>query len=233
MSFRFNVVLYISDGSSPNLTDDFMQNLFIQIQQSLENIISPPKKSCRKYIESLPDTTLSEERCKALDGTCVICQDLLKSQDHVLSFGCRHMFHRSCIIPWCETAHTCPTCRFEYKMDDDDQEKDRLERITAQYSSSALNIMKSYPSVEHLINDAYNSISNASHSNSKQLIEDFSFLINHDIKTLSSIDLNDDFSKSHISHILSSLSSCLEKISNIRKRKSTNSNPSSKVVKSE
>ena len=43
---------------------------------------------------------------------CSICQDdFNESSDSVIQLPCQHYFHKNCILPWLQTAHTCPSCR--------------------------------------------------------------------------------------------------------------------------
>lgn len=35
----------------------------------------------------------------------------------VLSLPCRHIYHRGCVLPWLQSKHTCPICRFELNKD--------------------------------------------------------------------------------------------------------------------
>jgi len=51
-----------------------------------------------------------------LDKTCSICLDRITSQN--VTTKCKHKFHKKCLIGWCKSNHskpTCPICRKDIK----------------------------------------------------------------------------------------------------------------------
>jgi len=44
---------------------------------------------------------------------CIICQEEYQEGEEVTVLPCKHEFHVTCVVPWLEKHHTCPTCRHE------------------------------------------------------------------------------------------------------------------------
>jgi hypothetical protein len=86
------------------------QHRFLELQEAYifereEEALSPcPLTQCQ---------TLQEETC--LDGhDCAICQlEPIGGAEWVYSLGCRHQFHRWCLVGWLIKAKntSCPLCR--------------------------------------------------------------------------------------------------------------------------
>ncbi|KAJ1634550.1 hypothetical protein T492DRAFT_578378, partial [Pavlovales sp. CCMP2436] len=47
------------------------------------------------------------------DTQCAICLDDFQPNQAARRMPCAHVFHASCLRPWLDRHHTCPTCRYE------------------------------------------------------------------------------------------------------------------------
>lgn len=50
------------------------------------------------------------DECNSI-GTCVVCQDDIKSDEEIKVLDCKHEFHKNCINPWIKIRNLCPLCR--------------------------------------------------------------------------------------------------------------------------
>ncbi|KAE9553840.1 hypothetical protein FO519_002928 [Halicephalobus sp. NKZ332] len=61
-------------------------------------------------LRRLPMTKVSETHVEN-ETQCVTCMETFKLDEDVVELGCKHIFHKSCLIPWLQTHVTCPVCR--------------------------------------------------------------------------------------------------------------------------
>lgn len=62
------------------------------------------------FIARLDTRTVNKVR---KENMCAICVDEYRRGDKVFFLGCKHHFHTTCILPWLQRNHACPTCRFD------------------------------------------------------------------------------------------------------------------------
>jgi len=58
----------------------------------------------QEYIDALPEISCAEE--------CTICCGA-ENDEKKLELPCGHAFHKQCLLPWLQQAHSCPCCRHE------------------------------------------------------------------------------------------------------------------------
>jgi hypothetical protein len=68
---------------------------------------------------------------------CIICQEEYQEGEEVTVLPCKHEFHVTCVVPWLEKHHTCPTCRHEL-----DQEGPSQHEVSHAPSLFATNITR-------------------------------------------------------------------------------------------
>lgn len=158
MSIRLNIYILIGDENSSGEIN--LGELFVQIRASILSQLNPPVNSCKKFLEKIPLIKISKERIEQIkdQNICTVCQEEFKEGSEVYYLHCKHMFHKDCIIPWFETHNTCPTCRFELPLDDQEQEKERIDRLHVNYSENDLKIMDISIQSEYLLNKVQNCV---------------------------------------------------------------------------
>lgn len=69
---------------------------------------------------------------KARDDTqsCTVCQYSFSKGEEMMELPCCHSYHPDCITPWLKEHNTCPTCRYELAVDDEQEEAARRERMS-------------------------------------------------------------------------------------------------------
>lgn len=94
--------------------DEHFQHLQTQILQLAGHRAAPTSQS---VLASLPTvsggvTIAMKERDPAFARGCSICQeDFNEESGGITMLPCGHYHHTECIIPWLQTAQTCPDCR--------------------------------------------------------------------------------------------------------------------------
>lgn len=43
-------------------------------------------------------------------NSCLICNNIIKDDDHIVKLECNHIFHNKCVSNWIKRKHTCPIC---------------------------------------------------------------------------------------------------------------------------
>lgn len=69
---------------------------------------------------------------------CCVCTEVFGAGDTVLKLpGCGHVFHETCALTWLTKHNTCPYCRHELPLQDDELERDRRRRGATGNTNSA------------------------------------------------------------------------------------------------
>lgn len=67
-------------------------------------VVREPRPPARCRPHRMPTETESS-------ASCVVCTFEIGMVDRVSELRCGHVFHASCVDPWLDMHHTCPTCR--------------------------------------------------------------------------------------------------------------------------
>jgi E3 ubiquitin-protein ligase RNF115/126 len=70
--------------------------------------------------EFLTGVSFEENAKREKVCSCSVCKDEFEIEQILLKLPCRHYFHRECILPWLKERNSCPTCRFELPVDEDE-----------------------------------------------------------------------------------------------------------------
>eukprot|EP01118_Nematostelium_gracile_P016119 TRINITY_DN6604_c0_g1_i1.p1 TRINITY_DN6604_c0_g1~~TRINITY_DN6604_c0_g1_i1.p1 ORF type:complete len:338 (+),score=82.61 TRINITY_DN6604_c0_g1_i1:145-1158(+) len=121
-----NLILNYPGSASPSGNDfeDVLNRLFM-----LHEPKGPPPTS-KDVMDRLHTITVDEESLKTIsDPTCTVCYEELECGDTALELPCSHCFHKGCVSHWLKDHNTCPVCRFELPTDDQEYEKQRVQRM--------------------------------------------------------------------------------------------------------
>ncbi|KAG4074346.1 hypothetical protein HA402_008755 [Bradysia odoriphaga] len=89
------------------------------------NRLAPP--ASKEFVKNL-----EEKKCTKDDETCTICLKPNTDDEEIFAIlPCKHMFHRTCILPWLERTNSCPVCRHEMPTDDKEYEERKKHRSRA------------------------------------------------------------------------------------------------------
>ncbi|GAA0167114.1 ubiquitin-protein ligase [Lithospermum erythrorhizon] len=99
--------IVIESSSSMNL--DSLFNDFFNNQDG-----QPP--ASKSSIEAMQSLETNEFNTK---GECVVCLEEWKVGQMAKEMPCKHRFHRECIEKWLEIHGTCPVCRYNMPVEDD------------------------------------------------------------------------------------------------------------------
>ena len=86
-------------------------------------------------IDALSSATLTPEHVES-EPECAICNEDFRAGELVCELGCKHHYHRHCIIDWLERQNSCPVCRWKLP---------EVERAASSSSSSSFSSSASVP----------------------------------------------------------------------------------------
>ncbi|KAL1202597.1 E3 ubiquitin-protein ligase MPSR1 [Cardamine amara subsp. amara] len=82
---------------------------------------SPASKSS---VESMPRVVIGEDKEKGGEGgSCAICLEEWSKGDVAAEMPCEHKFHSKCVEEWLGMHATCPLCRYEMPVDEEEEGK--------------------------------------------------------------------------------------------------------------
>lgn len=82
----------------------------------------PPASS--SVVAMLPRVSVVEK------GVCVICLEEWRKDDIVTELPCEHKYHSECVEKWLGIHATCPQCRYEIPLEDDEVSVDSDEHFS-------------------------------------------------------------------------------------------------------
>lgn len=92
---------------------------------------TPP--ASRSAVEAMPAVKISEEHLSCDLSQCAVCLEEFELGSEARQMPCKHMFHSDCIQPWLKLHSSCPVCRYQMPVDDedDDAEKRQVEEANS------------------------------------------------------------------------------------------------------
>ena len=82
-----------------------------EIFDSLHNI----NEDRKKFVDNLLEYELNKvDELEETNKKCVICLELFKNGDKIISLPCIHIYHGECIKKWLLNNYFCPLCKYEF-----------------------------------------------------------------------------------------------------------------------
>jgi len=134
---RLRMIMNLLDTIQQVHTDENVINQLFQSEESRD------KPTCEQFLKDLQEITITDE-----EESCSICLEELKPGDKIIKLPCKdkpHYFHSGCnkeecegILPWFKSNHTCPVCRTEFPIKEQEQEQVQVQE---QVDIGSMNIM--------------------------------------------------------------------------------------------
>lgn len=129
-SFR-SIIIYLDDEVASRIlngnTDEEITDLIAQVLSISESKGTPP--ASQKMIDLLPILKLDTDLIESSGGKCTICCEEYIEGNTVIQLPCLHIFDKECLMPWLKQHCSCPVCRYELPVDDQNYEKERKNRM--------------------------------------------------------------------------------------------------------
>ncbi|KAI0528723.1 hypothetical protein KFK09_001265 [Dendrobium nobile] len=125
ISFEFlggYIDICLNEGAIMNTTD--IQRQIVQLLQIYANFLAR-QAAPLAAIAALPDVTVTEDLLHSNGAQCPVCREDFKIGEEVKQLPCKHVYHKSCIVPWLEMRNSCPVCRSKLETDDPNSEEQR------------------------------------------------------------------------------------------------------------
>ncbi|KAH0469480.1 hypothetical protein IEQ34_001038 [Dendrobium chrysotoxum] len=110
----------LSEGAIMNTTD--IQRQIVQLLQIYANFLAR-QAAPQAAIAALPDVNMTEDLLQSDGAQCPVCREDFKIGEVVKQLPCKHVYHKSCIVPWLEMRNSCPVCRSKLETDDANSEE--------------------------------------------------------------------------------------------------------------
>mmetsp|Transcript_3254 Transcript_3254/g.3597 ORF Transcript_3254/g.3597 Transcript_3254/m.3597 type:complete len:197 (-) Transcript_3254:120-710(-) len=108
-----------------NDTEDF-EALIDRLFHQHRSIGAPP--ASKTAIESLQDIVIHKDIVSE-NIECSVCKCPFEIDDKATEMPCKHLYHEECLLPWLKMHNTCPICRYEIEVEDEEYEVDRKNRM--------------------------------------------------------------------------------------------------------
>ena len=87
------------------------------------------KRPKKEAVDRLPIIKIDKKHCKKVKDKleppcCTVCTDNIELSQKGMFMPCGHIFHPDCLKPWLENNNTCPVCRFDLPLAQDEESKE-------------------------------------------------------------------------------------------------------------
>lgn len=91
--------------------------------------VDPSQPAAKAAIEALETIEIKENHI-ASDLHCAVCKDVFELKTEVKEMPCKHLYHSECIIPWLSLRNSCPVCRHELPLNNNDNDENEPNGLT-------------------------------------------------------------------------------------------------------
>ncbi|XP_012570892.1 E3 ubiquitin-protein ligase RING1-like isoform X2 [Cicer arietinum] len=98
------------------------------IDQITENDRQGPPPVPERGINAIPTVKIESKNLKE-NSQCPVCQEEFEIGGEARELPCKHIYHSDCIVPWLRLHNSCPICRQELHVSDEDEEGEGEGRL--------------------------------------------------------------------------------------------------------
>ncbi|KAI5076839.1 hypothetical protein GOP47_0008904 [Adiantum capillus-veneris] len=113
------------DTHAPRPIELLLHRLLSGILQSGRSGSLPASKAAIAAMPTfkISKRSLESEACGDLETLheCAVCKEVFEIGGEVKEMPCKHFYHSNCILPWLELHSSCPLCRQEMPVDEDER----------------------------------------------------------------------------------------------------------------